>query len=194
MIYHFHLLLETLRMIDWFILQVEAMYIYQQGKKGKKTITCLGTCGGIFPESQPSRNSLVPFVSHSDLAIIIRWTPALSMQMLSVLSAASLDSSAIRKQSSAPSNAALWHFSFETKEEKRHGGFTDVNNWCCIIWWVKNLISICCKKNFSWRKWNKYLPSYEKQPPDEMPLPFSFFFFFSHINLWNIYLASWHVI
>lgn len=68
MIYHFHLLLATLGMIDWFILQVEAMYIYQLEKKkrrGEDNYLPRFLGGRLFPESQPSCDSLVPFVSPS---------------------------------------------------------------------------------------------------------------------------------
>lgn len=65
-IYHFRLLLETPGVIDWFILQVGAMYIYQEGKKrGKDNYLARYRGGRIFPESQPSHNCLVPFVSPS---------------------------------------------------------------------------------------------------------------------------------
>lgn len=72
MIYHFHLLQETFGVIDWFILRVEAMYIYQLGKKeGKKTISCLGASvvgGGISWESTLARQSSALFVSPSRTA------------------------------------------------------------------------------------------------------------------------------
>lgn len=75
-------------------------------------------------------------IMHCDLAVIIRRTAALSMQMLSILSPARSDgftnSSGFRKQSQALSNTLLYYILlFDTREGKCHGGLTDINMRDC---------------------------------------------------------------
>lgn len=147
-------------------------------------------------------------IMHCDLAVILRRTAALSVQMLSTLCPARSDgfksSSGFRKTEHCAILCFITFFSL-IQERENVMEVLQTLTWDTvtgIIGKMRNLTYLtCCKKNL---RWKKYLPSYQKQPLDEMPLPFTirglelFFFFFTSTCETSIWLPdiwsrkSWH--
>lgn len=100
----------------------------REEEEGKKTITCLGTYSRweiIFRESTFRQQSgvLRVLIVHSDLAVVIRWTTALSMQTLSSFFLLQVW---MTTELSTEQHCFITVFS-RKKGSKCHGGFRDIN-------------------------------------------------------------------